>query len=389
MYSTAKNILVLNAGSSSTKISLYRFDTEDEQSKSGTEPQHSVWQVEADFPDGSFASIDWQSLLASQTTPISAVGHRVVHGGSKYSSSVIINDDVKQDIKDCIKLAPLHNKIALAQIEAMEKLLPKGTKQIAVFDTAFHRTLAESTSFYPLPYAWREKYGIHRYGFHGINYQYCTQQAAKILKKEISELSLIICHLGGGCSLAAIEAGKSVNTTMGFTPMEGLMMRSRCGSIDPGIILYLLKNENMTVDQIDEDLNKSSGLKGISQLDGDMKTIIEKMQATGGDESRLAKLAFDMFVERLRSHICSMRSSLKKLDALVFTAGIGEHAPLVRQLTCANLDFLGIEIDEQINQKSGTDKNIASAKSQAAVLVIKAREDWQIARQCLLLTDNY
>lgn len=426
MRAEGKNILVLNSGSSSVKIYLYNFDNIEVNRSSGNEliPQAPLCQTEIDFPSGSHLTIDWENLLRKELGPviaqqqkknkqntglefnpssIHAVGHRVVHGGAKYSQSMVINDDVKQDIKDCIKLAPLHNAICLAQIEAMEKLLPAGTKQIAVFDTAFHHDLPEPVKIYPVPYSWHEKYGICRFGFHGINYQYCTQQAAHLLKKDVLALSLIICHLGAGCSLAAIENGKSVNTTMGFTPMDGLMMASRCGSIDPGIILYLLKNENMSVDQLDEDLNKNSGLKGIAQFSGDMKTIIEKMQQDNSQEGRMAKLAFAMFIERLRASICAMRSSLRKLDGLIFTAGIGEHSSLVRQRTCAGLNFLGLELDEQANQDPTpshdsnldlskeshvnklVDRNIAAAKSQAAILVIKAHEDWEIARQCVHL----
>ena len=380
MSSVTKNILVLNAGSSSTKISLFQCDKD-------TVPQQPIWEIEVDFPNGSFDAIDWHSLIGlSKPRPyIDAVGHRVVHGGVKYSSSVIIDDAVKQDIKDCIKLAPLHNKICLAQIEAMEKFLPSGTKQVAVFDTAFHHTLPESVKFYPVPYAWHEKYGIRRFGFHGISYQYCLHQTASLLNKKPSSLSLIACHLGAGCSLAAIENGKSVNTTMGFTPMDGLMMASRCGSIDPGILIYLLKNEKITIDEIDADLNKNSGLKGISQLSGDMKTIIDKMKTGKSEEARLTKLAFNMFIEHLRAAICAMRASLKKLDALVFTAGIGEHSPLVRQQACTGLDFMGVDLNEQANHNVSTDTNIAASKSSTAVLVIKAREDWEIARQCLTL----
>ena len=417
MATGTKNILVLNAGSSSTKVSLYQFDESVNANQSlikETVAQQPIWQMEVDFPKGeSTSAINWQKVLddavaslgniavgadcirpGSPSPRIDIVGHRVVHGGTKYSCSVVIDTDVKQDIKDCIKLAPLHNKTALAQIEAMEKLLPVGTQQVAVFDTAFHHTLSEAVKFYPVPYAWYEKYGIRRFGFHGINYQYCTQQAANLIEKDAATLSLIVCHLGAGCSLAAIENGKSVNTTMGFTPMDGLMMASRSGSIDPGILLYLLKNENITVDQIEEDLNKNSGLKGISQSSGDMKTIIEKMQSGNNEETRLAKLAFTMFIEHLRASICAMRASLKKLDALVFTAGIGEHSSLVRQIACANLGFLGLQLDEKANHKVTADQNIivdqniASTKSQSAILIIKAREDWEIARQCLQVTSR-
>jgi acetate kinase len=387
------NILVINAGSSSDKIALFQLD---EKIDANTPPQQPTWQKEIDFPSGDIDAINWTQLLTEALEPllngkvknaltdqsqnnksIDIVGHRVVHGGDKYSAAVIIDEQVKKDIEEYIPLAPLHNKVSLAQINALEKLLPDA-KQIAVFDTAFHRTLPDAISFYPIPYQWHEQYGIKKFGFHGINHQYCSQQTARILKRDIANLSLITCHLGSGCSLAAIENGISVNTTMGFTPLEGLMMASRSGSIDPSILLYLLKNQKMTVDELENTLNKQSGLKGISQISADMKVIIEKIQ-NKNSESKLAQLAFDMFVTRLRAAICAMRASLSKLDAIVFTAGIGEHSSLVRQKACDGLDFLGIEIDKKANENEALiiSTNTAATK----VLVIKGREDWAIAEQ--------
>ena len=312
---------------------------------------------------------------------IHIVGHRIVHGGDKYSSAAVINDEVKKDIEHFIPLAPLHNKVSLAQINALQKLLPE-VKQVAVFDTAFHRTLPEAVSFYPIPYEWHEKYGIKHFGFHGINHEYCSKQAARILQRDISSFSIITCHLGSGCSLAAIENGKSINTTMGFTPLEGLMMASRSGSIDPSILLYLLKNQKITVDELETTLNKKSGLKGISQFTADMKTIIEKIQSNDTN-AKYCQLAFDMFISRLKAGISAMRSSLTKLDALVFTGGIGEHAPLLREKTCVGLDFLGIELDGTANANES--QVISAQQSKTAVLRIKAREDWAIAEQSLRL----
>ncbi len=389
------NILVINAGSSSDKISFFQLD---ENMVSAVSPQQPAWQTEIDFPSGDIDSINWQQLLKGALQPllegkagaaidkqssnsgyIDIVGHRVVHGGDKYSSAVIIDDQVKKDIEKYMPLAPLHNKISLFHINALEKLLPNA-KQIAVFDTAFHRTLPDAVSFYPVPYEWHEKYDIKRFGFHGINHEYCSKQAAHILQADIANFSAITCHLGSGCSLAAIENGKSINTTMGLTPLEGLMMCSRSGSIDPSILLYLLKNKKTTVDELESTLNKNSGLKGISQISADMKVIIEKMQSNSS-EAKLARLAFDMFISRLRAGICTMRASLNKLDAIVFTAGIGEHAPLVREKACAGLEFLGFELDKKANENNAL--NISSTNSTTAILVIKAREDWAIAGQCL------
>jgi acetate kinase len=410
-----KNILVINAGSSSDKISFFQLH---DRKSSHISPQKPDWQTEVDFPSGDIDSINWQQLLTDALQPllhgeinnasnqptantlasdkfgidkfgsdklgidkvgIDIIGHRVVHGGDKYSSAVIIDDQVKKDIEKYIPLAPLHNKVSLLHINALEKLLPDA-KQIAVFDTAFHRTLPDTVSFYPVPYEWHEKYGIKRFGFHGINHQYCSKQAAHMLQTDIANFSVITCHLGSGCSLAAIENGKSVNTTMGFTPLEGLMMASRSGSIDPSILLYLLKNKKMTIDELETTLNKNSGLKGISQISADMKVIIEKMQSNTA-EAKLAQLAFDMFINRLRSGICSMRASLSKLDAVVFTAGIGEHSSLVREKACAGLDFLGLELDKNANENAAPIISLTNSKTK--VLVIKAREDWEIAQQSL------
>ncbi len=401
---SGKSILVLNAGSSGSKISLFQIDNQTVEKKSLLKTPMPLVKAELHFPktaegQGPFqiaALHDWQeeftkkisawckSTLFVPGISVDAIGHRIVHGGTKYSASTIVDDDVKEDIKECSKLAPLHNQVALTQIEAMEKIFPQ-TKQIVVFDTAFHRSLPESVNVYPVPYSWHEKYGIQRFGFHGINYQYCTRAAAEFLGKDSSALSLIICHLGAGCSLAAVENGKSVNTTMGFTPMEGLMMATRCGSIDPGILLYLLQNKIMSVEEMDKELNENSGLLGVSQISSDMKSINEEMNSG----NKFAKLAFDMFIERLRASICAMRASLQKLDALIFTAGIGEHSALVRQRACNGLDFLGLELNEQSNQNFNAAKttepathNIASSKSKTAILVIPAREDWEIAQQC-------
>jgi len=414
-----KNVLVLNAGSSSVKISLFHLDLsapakvlsrlahalhDDRQEDT---PHSALWHTEIDFPSPDLDSINWQDFLKQALVPlaksqisellqhnkIDIVGHRIVHGGDKYSQAVFITDEVKADIEKYIPLAPLHNKISLAQIKAIEKLLPNA-QQIAVFDTAFHRTLPEAVSFYPLPYKWHEEYGIRRFGFHGINVEYCAQQAAHVLGQELSALSMIVCHLGSGCSLTAVENGKSINTTMGFTPLDGLMMGTRSGSIDPGILIYLLKNKTVTIDQLEFDLNKNSGLKGITQT-SDMKAIIDHMEFQS-EAGKLAKLAFEMFIDRLRASICAMRASLSRLDVLVFTAGIGENSALVRQAACAWLGFLGIKVDEEVNERLQIKKgpifsDISSAKSEAAILVINAQEDWAIAEhhvRCLLANEN-
>lgn len=384
------NILVLNTGSSSLKLSLFMLP----HSLPAIAPAPQL-QLQLDVKWDSVNAASWRALLSEKMseiwqgtnrllpgpTSIDVVGHRVVHGGPKYLSSVLVDQDVINDIDRFAKLAPLHNEINLDGILAAQAVFPKTTRQVAVFDTAFHRTLPLSASLYPLPYDWYENLAIHKFGFHGINYQYCSQRAAQMLKRDLSELDLIICHLGSGCSLAAVKAGKSVDTTMGFTPLDGLMMSTRSGGLDPGILIYMLRNTAMSTDELEGILNHSSGLRGISQETSDLKVIIEEMK--GGGER--AKLAFDMYTFRIRRGICQMRASLDKLDALIFTGGVGEHASIVREAVCQNLSFLGIELSPDLNQTCGADGYIAAKDSPAQVLIITAREDWQIASECFRL----
>jgi acetate kinase len=388
------NILVLNAGSSSQKISLFK-----NLDKIPDAPAKPTWEtkLESNINIGSIGSsqIDkkaWLALLNQTLTPlwsgpnkilgsakeIDAVGHRVVHGGKKYLRSTLVDETVERDIESFAQLAPLHNEINLAGIFAISQLLPPGVKQVAVFDTAFHRTIPEIASLYPVPYEWSQQFDLCKFGFHGINYQYCTQRAAQMLGKTISVPHMIICHLGAGASLAAIEGGQSIDTTMGFTPMDGLMMASRCGAIDPGILIYLLKNNHMSVSELDNVLNKHSGLMGISGSSTDMSVIIAQMN--NGDLR--AKLAFDMYIYRLAQKICEMRAALKHFDTLVFTAGIGENSSLVRESVCRAIDFLGVRLNDKLNQSTTSDGFIESSESKVKVLVINAREGWQIAKEC-------
>ncbi len=307
---------------------------------------------------------------------IDIVGHRVVHGGREFVQSARITGEVKAVIEQLSPLAPAHNPAALAGIEAVEKLLGQ-VPQIAVFDTAFHSTLSDAAAIYPGPYAWAEQ-GIRRYGFHGISHEDCAHRAAKILGRDLDSLRLITCHLGNGCSLCAIENGKSVDTTMGFTPLEGLMMGTRSGSIDPGLLLYLLREKGISADELDRVLNRESGLKGISGLSGDLREI-EAAKAQGHAR---AQLAFDMDVHRLRSGIGAMLASLGGLDALIFTGGIGQHSALMRAAACQAFAFLGLELDAGKNEDSPVDKDIAARDSPVRVLVIEAQEDWAIAKRC-------
>ncbi|MEM6752750.1 MAG: acetate kinase [Cyanobacteria bacterium P01_C01_bin.38] len=399
-------ILVLNAGSSTQKSCLYEI-TDNIPST----PPAPLWEGKVDWShQQGVAEIKVETATGEKLTEeidtdsqsevmarllntisqgstkvidsldeINLVGHRVVHGGKDYIDSVVITKQVKDAIASLANLAPAHNPVNLAGIEAVENILGE-VKQVAVFDTAFHSNMPDAAKIYPGPYDWVEQ-DIIRYGFHGISHQYCSQRAADILGKDLSSLRLITCHLGNGCSLAAIKNGYSVDTTMGFTPLDGLMMGNRSGSVDPGILIYLLRQGNYTVEQLDNLLNKASGLSGISGISGDMRQI----QAAITNGENRAQLAFDIYVHRLRSSIGAMLGSLGGLDALVFTAGVGENVAKIRQAACEAFKFLGIKIDINKNNSKPVDENIAASDSAVKVLVIHTQEDWQIARECYKL----
>lgn len=397
------NILVMNAGSSSQKSCLYRFP-ETANPKIVPAP---LWSGQIDWTAQpgtatlkvKTASHTWQdSCPASPRSPvlhklletlwqgetqvipspaaIDWVGHRVVHGGAEYRESVQITAGVKAAIARLADFAPVHNPVNLEGIEAIESLLGE-VPQVAVFDTAFHNTLPAVAYTYPGPYEWLEQ-GIRRYGFHGISHQYAAQRAAQLLERDLTTLRLVTCHLGNGCSLAAVREGQSVATTMGFTPLEGVMMGTRSGSVDPGILLHLLQ-QGYSADDLDRILNKESGLLGISGVGNDMRQIHE---AIAEGHSR-AQLAFDLFIHRLQSSISSLLPSLGGLDALVFTGGIGENNPTVWVQTCAAFSFLGLRVDRERLDHSTDDRDIATEDSAVRVLVIHAQEDWAIAQECL------
>ena len=396
-------ILVLNAGSSSQKSCLY-----DLTEATLSEPQPPLWDAHVDWthqqnvaeikvktahgavleeamPAGDRPAIIahlldtlWQgkTKVIETLAEIDVVGHRVVHGGREYLTSTNVTDDVKAAIARLAVLAPAHNPANLEGIEAVEHVLPS-TPQVAVFDTAFHAHMPLEAAAYPIPYEWLAK-DVRRYGFHGISHQYCTHRTAQILQTDPAALKLIICHLGNGCSLAAVRAGHSIDTTMGFTPLDGLMMGSRSGAIDPGILIYLLRQEGYTVEQLNQMLNQDSGLKGISGVSSDLRQI-QAAIATGNDR---AKLAFAMYIHRLRSYIGAMLASLGGLDALVFTAGVGENSSAVRAAACEAFSFLGLKLDLEKNQQTPIDQDIAMSDSAVRVLVIHTQEDWAIAQEC-------
>jgi acetate kinase len=395
------NILVLNAGSSSQKSCLYQLSA-----AAGT-PPHPLWEAAVDWTHRQgLAEIKvksatgelqetlssesrqqvlsyllatlWQGKTAvlQQPSEITAVGHRVVHGGQDYTQPIRITPAVKATIAQLAALAPVHNPANLEGIEAIEQILGDAVPQVAVFDTAFHSQLPAAAAIYPGPYAWVEQ-GIRRYGFHGISHQYCAYRAAQLLSPATgTELRLIICHLGNGCSLSAVRNGQCIDTTMGFTPLDGLMMGTRSGAIDPGILIHLLRQKGYTADRLDQELNKESGLKGISGVSADMRQIMAAIE----QGNPRAKLALDIYIHRLRACIGSMLASLGGFDALVFTAGVGENMPVVRARACEAFAFLGLQLDPALNESRPVDRDIATADSTVRILVIHTQEDWAIAQ---------
>ena len=320
----------------------------------------------------------WSGNLRVLSAPseIDVVGHRIVHGGKNFDKATAITPEVKSAIASMSAFAPLHNRAELQGIEIIEKRIGP-VLQVAAFDTGFHSRLPEPAAVYPGPYEWLAQ-GIRRYGFHGINHQYCAERTAQLLGKDLPALKLVTCHLGNGCSLAAIRGGRSIDTTMGFTPLEGLMMGTRSGSVDPGILTYLVRQGQLTGQQLDDLLNSKSGLWGISGISSDMRQIVAAMK----NGHPRAKLAFEIFVHRLQSGIGAMMAVLGGIDALVFTAGIGENSPEVRVAACANLGFLGLKLDAAKNAQSSADQEISLPDSAVRILIVRAQEDWAIARDC-------
>ncbi len=400
-------ILVLNAGSSSHKACLFDLNRLAEPNQTPrpiwraaldwthaegmvelTATNHEGGKIKATLPitdraEGIAAKLDTlvqgQTQVLRELSEIDVIGHRVVHGGRQYVDSVRVNSDVKDAIRQLIPLAPVHNPANLHGIETAERILGN-IPQVAVFDTAFHARMPEAASTYPGPYDWLEK-GIRRYGFHGISHQYVAQRAAAMLGRDLAGLRVLTCHLGNGCSLAAVKGGISIDTTMGFTPLDGLMMGSRSGSVDPGILIYLMRQEGYGVDKLDTLLNKESGLKGVSGISNDMRLVVEAMEAGNSQ----ATLAIDMFIHRLQRDMGAMMASLGGLDAIVFTAGIGENSPLVWRRACEPFEFLGVKLKTDELSRAKDDQDIAAADSAVRVLVIHTQEEWAIAQSCVAL----
>ena len=291
---------------------------------------------------------------------VDAVGHRVLHGAEAFKAPVIIDEQVIKKIRQCFEMGPLHNPANLAGIMACKKLLPKA-KQVAIFDTEFHQTLPDYAYIYGLPYKFYEKYGVRKYGFHGTSHRYVSEEAAKILKKPLKKLKLITCHLGNGCSVAAVDRGRCIDTSMGFTPLEGLLMGTRCGDIDPALVLYLMRKENLTPEEMDNILNKLSGLKGLSGISNDMRVLSAKASAG----SKRARLALNVFTYRIKKYLGSYIAVLGGVDAIIFTGGIGENKKSVRDEACRGI--------------------LCSCKKKPRILVIPTNEELMIARQTYAL----
>jgi acetate kinase len=392
MPETKTKILVCNAGSSSLKFSL--FDAENEVLlvdggvdwlrkpaqlvlRGANQPEireELKLEKHADAMARILDDLQTGSLAALQSPEdLRAVGHRVVHGGDRYTSAVRINAEVKRTIEELTELAPLHNPASLEGINAVEQVLPK-VPQIAAFDTAFHATLSEAARTYPLPRKWTREWGIRRYGFHGLSHSYCSTEAAKKIGRQ--GLRLVIAHLGNGASVSAVRDGVCVDTSMGFTPLEGLMMATRSGTVDPGILIYLLRHKGLDAEELDNTLNYESGLLGVSGISSDLRQILSELPHNPD-----ARLAVDVYVHRIVKTIGAMAATLGGIDALVFTAGVGEGSPEIRKRVCEKLKYLGLEMDPAANENCQPDADIATPSSTVRILVIATREDLTIMRE--------
>lgn len=386
-------VLVINCGSSSLKFQLIETVEEKVLAKGAIEEISLNSRIK--FNDEKYfekienhseafqkmINLLLENKIIKSVNEISAFGHRVVHGGEKFSQPIIVDEKVIEEIEKCSELAPLHNPANLIGIKESMKISDK--PNVVVFDTAFHQTMEKEYYLYPLPFEYYKKYGVRKYGFHGTSHKFILHQTAKILGKKENETSLISCHLGNGSSLCAIENGKSVNTTMGFTPLDGLMMGTRSGSIDPAIIPFLMKKENLSIDEIDSLLNKKSGALGLSGISSDFLELEKE-----SEKNDLAKLAINKFSLRVRECLGSMLVSLNNCDAIVFTAGRGENSPETREYVCKNLDSLGIILDKEKNQVRGKEAIISSPNSKIKILVVPTNEELMIAKETeFLLSD--
>jgi acetate kinase len=388
-------VLVVNCGSSSLKYQLFNMDDESVLAKGLVERigmEGSILNhqpagkgkipLTADIKDHTVAIemvlaalTDKEHGVVDSIEEIDAIGHRVVHGAEKFSDSVLITPAVMGALDECVELAPLHNPPNIAGINACAAILPK-VPQVGVFDTAFHQTMPKQSFLYGLPYEAYQKYGVRRYGFHGTSHKYVSQRVADMMGKDMTNLRIITCHLGNGASLAAIKFGKSIDTSMGFTPLEGLVMGTRCGDIDPAIPAFLMRKVGMTPDEVDTYMNKKSGVLGISGVSSDFRDL-EEAAAKGNER---AQLAIDVFAYTVRKYIGSYAAAMGGVDAIVFTAGLGENSSTMRDQICNGLEFLGTRIDPVRNNVRGKEQEISAEGSKVKIFEIPTNEELVIAR---------
>ena len=394
------NILVINCGSSSLKFQLINSESEGVLAKGlcerigidgkltyqpeGGEKTTSDKAMPTHTEAIQFvidALTDEKTGVVKSLDEINAVGHRVVHGGEKFASSVVIDDEVLKAIEECNDLAPLHNPANLIGINACRELMP-GVPMVAVFDTAFHQTMPSKAYMYGLPYEYYEKYKVRRYGFHGTSHSFVSKRVAELVGKAYDETKTIVCHLGNGASICAVENGKSVDTSMGLTPLEGLVMGTRSGDIDPAIMEFLAKKENLDIAGLMNVLNKKSGVYGLSNnLSSDFRDLSE----AAADGNEIAELALDVFAYRVAKYVGSYTAAMNGVDNIVFTAGIGENSAIVRTMVCKYLGYLGIEIDEELNGKRGQEIIISTPETKVKVLVVPTNEELAIAHETVAL----
>lgn len=395
-------ILVLNSGSSSLKYQLLDMNTEKVLAKGNFERigqynsflTHKVGDIKRSFekPVSNHEKAIKFVLRTLQNSvygvikspdEIDAVGHRIVHGGEKFTKPVVVTDEVIKGIEDCIELAPLHNPAAVLGIKACMKVMPEKLN-VVVFDTAFHQTMPEQTYIYPIPYEYYEKYKIRRYGFHGTSHQYVSNRAAEMVGKDIKDLKIISCHLGQGASICAIKNGQSVDTSMGFTPLGGIPMGTRSGDLDPSVVTYIAKYRNHNADEMDEILNKKSGVYGISEISVDFRDI--EAEAKEGDKN--AKMALNNFAYNVAQYIAKYMVSMGGVDIITFTAGVGEKSPISRRQICDYLKCFNIHLDYEKNEIRNREVDITGEKSKVKIFVIPTNEELMIARETKKLYDN-
>ena len=396
-------VLVINAGSSSLKYQLINMETKEVMAKglcdrigiAGTNMEHKAYdgeklKFECKMDNHSEAIqmvikelTDENVGVIKDMSEIDAVGHRVVHGGEEFSGSVVITEAVMKALDECSELAPLHNPPNIIGIKACQELMPN-VPQIAVFDTAFHQTLADDAYLYALPYEYYEKYKVRKYGFHGTSHKYVAERCAEILGKPIEDLKIVTCHVGNGSSITAVDGGKSVDTTMGFTPLAGMIMGTRCGDIDPAIVTYIMEKEHLSTAEMNQVMNKKSGLLGVSQFSSDSRDI-ENAAKEGDERCLLIERMMSRYVKRT---IGGYAATMGGLDAIVFTAGVGENNAKFRRMCVEGLEFLGAKIDEEKNQVRGKERDLSADSSRVKIMLIPTNEELMIAMETERLVEK-